>query len=98
MPDPESTIESTMRKACDICKSPDKFSYRLKEAENDIIDLHDKFSATKKEIFAEMKKNKEATDAKFDQQRTWLIANLTAVVISLLLLLMNLFTKKFGGT
>ncbi len=98
MPDPETTIESTMRKACDVCKSPDTYNYRLKEAEDGIIDLHDKFSATKKEIFTEMKKNKEATDSEFKSQKTWLVMNLTAVVISLILLVVNLLTGRFGGT
>ncbi len=93
MSDPETTIESTMRKVCDVCKSPDTFNYRLKAAEDGIIDLHDGFKATKKEIFQVIKDNKDAMDEKLDKLNTVLISILTATIVSVILLVLNLIVK-----
>ncbi len=97
MSEAKDTIINTMNESCEICGKSGEVAYRINQAERNIDNLHDKFSETKKEIFAEMKKNKEATDSEFKNQKTWLVMNLTAVVISLILLVINLLTGPLGG-
>ncbi len=70
-----------MSEKCEICEKPGEISYRLNEAENDIKDLHGNFAATKKEIFERM-----------DKLNSMLIGTLTAAVISLILLALNLIS------
>ncbi len=90
MPEPDNTITKIMREECKICDKPDEIVYRLNKAEIDIVNLHDRFSVTKKEIFAEMKANKEETNKKFERLNIYVISTLTTALISLIVLLFKI--------
>lgn len=70
---------------CEICEEPGKFNLRIETLEENYDELRASFKEYKQEIYK-----------KFDSLKTTLIINLTAVIISLLLLLANLIAI-YGG-